>query len=149
MQKKQQSFLKNTSRTLALLALVLIIVSCEADHKALIEKTLENREEALNDKDVKAYLALVSKNYQYKPESTMTIRKFMEENLLIWDVVHIQTYNRLIYIEGRFARVSQDYQLSVQKKGKTQLFSGAEHFLLQKEGFIKPVWRFVKGLDAG
>ena len=147
--KRRTSFCRKSSSLFFLILLVVICAGCEADHKALIEKTLDAREDAMNEKNLDAYLALISKDYQYSPDSKMTIKLYMEENLLCWDIVHIKTYNRLIYIEGGYASVNQDYQMSLTAKGETKLFSGAEHFLMKKEGIFSPEWKFVKGLGGG
>lgn len=127
---------------------LLLLSACEVDHKGLINRTLDARETAFNERNLELYLSLISKDYVYKPTSKLSIEEYMKEYLLIWDVVHFNTYNRLIYTSGGYARVSQDFQLSVQKNGKKPVvMSGAEHFELKKEGWLSPKWKFFKGLD--
>lgn len=127
---------------------LLLLTACEVDHRGLINKTLDARETAFNEKNLELYLSLISKDYVYKPTSKLSIEDYMKEYLLIWDVVHFKTYNRLVYINQGYARVSQDFQLSVQKEGKKPIvMSGAEHFELKKGGWISPEWKFFKGLD--
>lgn len=130
----------------ALLVLV-AIVGFEPDDKALIERTLEARERAVTGQDIDFYMTLVSQDYQYKPQTSQTIREYMEKHLSFWDTVHLQTYNRNIYIDGDLASITQDYQMSVEKKGKTRVFDGTERFLLKKVGVLKKSWLFVGGLD--
>ena len=147
MYAKPRNFRKNWTSFLFVLMVAIVCFSCQADPKAQVKKSLEARENAINSRDIQAYLQLVSPDYKYKPATKMTMQQFMEEHLMFWDEVHIQTYNRLIYIDKKFARVSQDFQLSVQKQGKTKVFSGAEHFVLKQEGFFNSTWRFLEGLD--
>lgn len=142
-----KSFLKNSANILFILVFFILAGGCEYDHKALIEKTLDAREKAWNTKNIDLYMEQVSPVYQYKPDSKQSLRDFLTENLLIWDSVHIHTYNKLIYIDGEYAKVTQDFQMSVEKKGKTSVFSGAEAFVLKKHGYFSPRWLFVSGLD--
>lgn len=148
MRVKQKNFHRNSISFLFLfIFLVTGFSGCEYDHIPLIEKTLNQREKAWNSMDIDLYMSMVGRHYKYKPNSKMKIRQYLEENLLFWDMAHLQTFNRKIYIEKDTARVTQDYKMSVTKNGKTQVFSGSEKFLLKKYGLLSPKWKFIGGLD--
>jgi hypothetical protein len=131
------------------LLLVLLTSSCQQNPKTLVEKTLDAREDALNSKNIDAYMTLIGKDYQYKSEASTPLREGLASHFNFFDSIHIRTYNRLIYFEGKFADITQDFQMSVMKDGKAQVFSGAEYFVFQKQGGLFPKWLFIKGLDTG
>ncbi len=147
MEKKPESFYKNSIKILWVIIFIITIQGCSYDHMGSIEKTLDQREAAWNNMDIDLYMSLVGRHYKYKPTSKMKLRQYLKENLLFWDQAHLQTYNRKIYIEKNMARVTQDYKMSVTKNGKTQVFSGSEKFSLKKYGFLSPDWKFIGGLD--
>jgi hypothetical protein len=147
MQTKAKSSKNSSISLLVLILLSLTLTGCEVDDKGLIDRVMGSRAAAMSAQDLDAYMALISPDYKYKPTSKQTVREYMEENLMFWDSVHMQTYNRLIYIDKPIARVSQDYNMSVTKNKKTQVLSGAEHFVLKREGWLSPKWQIIEGVD--
>ncbi len=128
----------------------LSLVGCANDY-SLIEQTLDARVQAMNEKDIEAYLACLSPDYiaarpDYDPRSEMSA--IFEQAAQ----VEFHNYNReLDFSEerGDLVTVRQDYQWVLRTAaGRPLPQKGIEQFQLKRHGFGPfKKWLIVQGLD--
>lgn len=131
-------------RNLLFLLLVLsFILACQISEEERIYQILNQREEALQKKDLSLYLSCISKDYQDKEEDFTRLKKRMEGYFKTFDRIEYNSWDRSIQIERNTARVIQEFRLEVTRGEKKNRYSGKEGLYFKKEG---RKWRIIKGL---
>lgn len=135
----------------ALLVLAGFALPSCADDYSLINRTLDTRVEAMNDKDVEAYLACISPDY-VKARSDYDPRAEMTEIFNLAEDVEFHNYNREFDFDteqGGRVIVRQDYQWVLRTaSGRPIPQEGIEQFQLKRHGFGPfKKWLIVQGLD--
>ncbi len=131
-------------------ALALLAAAACTDDRGLIDRTLDRRAVALNNKDVDGYVALLSPDY-VKSDPKFDPRAYMTELFQHLAGVNFQVFSRTVTFEpdGR-ARVVQEYRMVLTwPDGRTQTLKGADHFMMKPHSswpFKK--WLIHEGLDS-
>jgi hypothetical protein len=128
---------------LLLLLVGFFVLNCHASEEENVHRVLNQREEALRKRDLSLYLSCVSKSYQDRDEEFDGIQRKVAESFKTFDGIEYASHSRSIEIEGKEARVFQEFELNATRAGKKSSFSGKESLLLHKEGGD---WKIVKGL---
>jgi ketosteroid isomerase-like protein len=130
-------------RTFFLLPLFFFLLSCQISEEDRINQTLNQRQEALQKRDISLYLSSISESYQDKNEDYFGLQNRMTGYFKNFDQIRYRFWDRTIYFEGEEARIVQQFQLEVEKNGKQNDYSGTEAIFLKKEG---KQWKIVRGL---
>ncbi len=128
---------------LLLLLIGFFVLNCHASEEENVHRVLNQREEALRNRDLSLYLSCISKSYQDGKEDFGGIQRKVAESFRLFDGIDYVTRGRSIEIDGKEARVVQEFQLNASRGGKKSSYSGKESLLLYKEG---GEWKIVKGL---
>jgi len=150
MPKRRGSCWPASNSVAALLALAtLLLLSACADDRALIDRTLDARERALNTKNLDDYFALFSPDYLWA-QSKDEYRAIMTKRFAHYLSVEYHPYSRQVDIDGDTARVVQEYRFTlIDRYHQTKSFNGTDHFQLKRSGFWPfRQWLFYQGLDA-
>lgn len=139
------------SKAVVLLALIpLLFAAGCADDRARIDRTLDAREAALNNREIEAYLDLIAPDYvksrpDYDPRAEME-KLFSQLRSINYQV----TLRNVQFEQADLARVVQQYRMVLTNThGMTKSLEGVDHFLLKREGswpFVK--WLIYQGLDG-
>jgi ketosteroid isomerase-like protein len=131
------------------LAIVAIAAGC-ADDRALIDRTLDRREAALNARDADAYAKLFAPDY-VKADPNFNPRAEMQALFGKLASVHYQAFSRNVQFEDKqTARVIQQYRMVLgAADGATKTINGVDHFMMKRHG-VWPFnsWLFYRGLDS-
>ncbi len=122
---------------------ILEILGVRAEEERLIEQTLLRREAALVNKDVIAYMALISDDYSHEGEGPEEIREKVLQLFRYYDNIEFKSYDRRIFFMGQAATVKQKFTMNADKVGSPQTISSEEKFELEK---TENGWKFTKGL---
>jgi ketosteroid isomerase-like protein len=131
-------------RVLACLSLVLIFLpACQRTDSEGVRQVLQQREEALQKKDLTRYLSCISKSYKDKNEDYEHLKDRVQGYFKTFDRIEYSSWDRSIQVNGESATVIQQFRLEVEKEGRRRQYSGRELLFLEKEG---NQWRFMRGL---
>lgn len=119
------------------------LFSCQKSDSEGIRQILQQREEALQKKDLTLYLSCISKSYQDKNENYEQLKARIQGYLRSFDRIDYSAWDRTIQVDGDNATVIQQFRLEVEKEGKRQQYAGKELLFLEKEGRD---WRIRRGL---
>jgi hypothetical protein len=128
---------------LSLLPLVLFLLACQVSEEEKIYQILNQRQEALQKRDLSLYLSCISKNYQDKEEDFNRLAKRIDGYFKTFDQISYSSWDRSIQIDGEKAVVFQQFHLEVRKGEKKNRYSAKEALFFKKEG---KEWRIIKGL---
>ena len=123
--------------------LLLYLVACQKSDSERIRQILQDRETALQKKDLSLYLSCISKSYQDKNENYDQLQNRIQGYFKSFDRIDYTTWDRSIEVEGERATVIQQFRLEVEKEGKRHPYTGRELLFLEKEGRN---WRIRRGL---
>jgi hypothetical protein len=121
----------------------LFVLACQVSEEEKIDRILNQRQEALQKKDLSLYLSCISKAYQDKEEDFERLQKRIKRYFDTFDRISYSCWDRFFQIDGETAIVTQQFYLEVQKAEKKNHYSGREVLFLKQEG---KGWRIVKGL---
>ena len=130
-------------RFLPLVLPVLFLLACPISEEEKIYQTLNQRQEALQKRDLSLYLSCISKAYQDKEEDVYRLQERIEGYFKTFDRITYSSWDRSVQIEGDTSTVIQQFYLEVEKGEKKNHYSGKEVLFLKKEG---KEWKFIKGL---
>ena len=123
--------------------LLLCLVACQKSDSEGIRQILQERETALQKKDLSLYLSCISKSYQDKNENYDQLQNRIQGYFKSFDRIDYSTWDRSIQVDGDRATVIQQFRLEVGKEGKLHPYAGKELLFLEKEGRD---WRIRRGL---
>lgn len=150
MQKNSWRRPRRNSLLVCLFVSALALLAGCADDRALIDRTLDKREAALNNKDLEAYLGLIAPDY-VKAQPNFNPRAEMQDLFGQLAGINMQAYSRNITLEGRDrARVIQEYKMVLTNpQGLSKTISGVDHFMMKRSG-VWPFtrWLIYQGLDG-
>jgi ketosteroid isomerase-like protein len=126
-----------------LLLPVFILLACQISEEDRIHQTLNRREEAFQKKDLSLYLSCISEAYRDKEEDFEQLQKRIEGYFGTFNQIKYSSWDRSVYVEGDTANAIQQFDLEVEKGGRTSHYSGKEALFLRKEG---RKWKIIKGL---
>ena len=121
----------------------LFILACQVSEEEKIDHILNQRQEALQKKDLSLYLSCISKAYRDKEEDFERLQKRIGRYFDTFDRISYSCWDRSFQIDGETAIVTQQFYLEVLKAEKKNHYSGKEVLFLKKEG---KGWRIMKGL---
>jgi ketosteroid isomerase-like protein len=121
----------------------LFVLACQVSEEEKIDRMLNQRQEALQKKDLPLYLSCISKAYQDKEEDFTRLQKRIGGYFKTFDRISYSSWDRSFRIDGEDAVVTQQFYLEVEKAGKKNHYSGKEVLYLKKEG---KDWKIIKGL---
>ena len=121
------------------------LISCSRSDNELIIQVLENRERALEKRDVDRYLGCISRDYHdSRGQDFSGLKERFEDIFSVFEKVDFLPGRRVIYHDGTTATVIQDYSLRFQpQKGDRFSRKGRERIILQKEN---EEWKIIDGL---
>jgi ketosteroid isomerase-like protein len=128
---------------LSFLLPVLFFLACQVSEEEKIYQILNQRQEALQKKDLPLYLSCISKAYQDKEEDFNRLEKRIEGYFKTFDRIAYSNWDRSVQIDGETATVIQQFHLEVEKGEKKNRYSGKEALFLKKEG---REWKIIRGL---
>ena len=146
--KIQSMKMKNMFRSFrpALVLFCLFAIgSCAGSDRDSILKTLEQREKALERKDLNLYLKCISPEYRdAEGHGFERIRERFTEVTRAFESVELIPEKNLVYSDGVTATVIRDFTLRFRPEGE-EPFSrrGRERIVLRKEGRS---WKIIDGL---
>ncbi|HXX33158.1 MAG TPA: nuclear transport factor 2 family protein, partial [Thermodesulfobacteriota bacterium] len=116
---------------------------CQVSEEEKIDRILNQRQEALQKKDLSLYLSCISKAYQDKEEDFEGLQKRIKRYFETFNRISYSCWDRSFQIDGGTAIVTQQFYLEVEKAEKKNHYSGKEVLFLKKEG---KGWKIIKGL---
>lgn len=124
---------------------MLFIAGCVVDgnDQAAVEAVLIQRQQALCNKDLEAYLSILSRNYLDNNQNFADKRKELESNFALFDKLDYRSDGLEVRIMDRQATVSGHYGLKITIRGREMKLEGEEKLLLRKESGC---WKIVAGL---
>ncbi len=126
------------------LGLFLLLSACSSPPpQQQVEQVLIKREQALANKDLAAYMALISSQYSDRGKTYRDIQKKAEQNFAAFSKIELSTSKRGIYLENQQVVVVQEYILSYWLLSGRQSVKDKERLVLQQEG---DGWKIIKGL---
>ncbi len=130
-------------RFLICFLVLLALVACQKSDSEGIRQTLQQREIALQNKDLSLYLSCISKSYQDKNENYDQLQNRIQGYFKSFDRIDYSTWDRSIEVDGDRATVIQQFRLEVEKGGNRHPYTGKELLFLEKEG---KDWKIKRGL---
>jgi ketosteroid isomerase-like protein len=131
-------------RVLGCFALVLLcLIACQKTDSEKIIRILQQREEALQKKDLVLYSSCISKSYKDKNENYEQLKKRIQGYFKSFDRIDYSSWDRSIQFDGESATVTQQFRLEVEKGGSREHYTGREMMFLEREGSD---WRITRGL---
>jgi len=121
----------------------IFLLACQISEEEKIYQTLNQRQEALQKKDLPLYLSCISRAYQNKEEDFDGLQKRIEGYFKTFDRISFSNWDRSVQIDGETATAIQQFHLEVEKGEKKNSYSGKEALFLKKEG---KQWRIIGGL---
>jgi len=121
----------------------LFVLACQVSEEEKIDRILNQRQEALQKKDLSLYLSCISKAYQDKEENFEGLQKRIKRYFETFNRISYSCWDRSFQIDGETAIVTQQFYLEVEKAEKKNHYSGKEVLFLKKEG---KGWKIIKGL---
>jgi len=121
----------------------LFVLACQVSEEEKIDRILNQRQEALQKKDLSLYLSCISKAYQDKEEDFEGLQKRIKRYFETFNRISYSCWDRSFQIDGETAIVTQQFYLEVEKAEKKNHYSGKEVLFLKKEG---KGWKIIKGL---
>jgi len=125
------------------LFMVLLLLACRTSDEEKIRQVLQQRQDALRNRDLSLYLSCISKAYQDKEENFDHLQKRIGGYFRNFDRIEYQNSNVSILREGGTAVVTQDFELEVERQGQTKRYSGKEALFFRQEG---REWKIIGGL---
>ena len=108
-------------RMLGCFSLILLcLVACQKADSEGVRQIVQNREEALQKKDLALYLSCISKSYKDKNEDYEQLKKRIQGYFKTFDRIDYSSWDRSIDVDGERATVVQQFRLEVEKEGKRQ-----------------------------
>lgn len=124
-------------------SLLLMAVACGSSPRQQVEEVLVKREQALAAKNIRDYMALVSRDYYDEGKTYKDILEKAEKNFSTFSKIELTTSKRGIYIEEDQAVAVQEFVLSFWIQSKRKSVKNKERLVLKKE---KDNWKIIKGL---
>jgi ketosteroid isomerase-like protein len=119
------------------------LLAGRVDEEDKIEEVLKLREKALENKDIKLYMTVVSPKYLHRGQGIRELERKLKDNFLVFDEIQYETSKRKISFFGDYAMVKQEYRLEARLMGEAQVHSDKEMLeLILDQG----EWKIVKGL---
>ena len=127
------------SRVVILFCFTIVLNGCgKSSREKEINRVMDRREEAFNEKILQEYLKVFSKKYTDKKGDISSLEKRMKKNFEAFETIKFKHDNRDIFIKGNTARVVQDFTLDfsirIGSETKVNSIKGKEMFKLEKAG---------------
>lgn len=104
---------------------------------------LNQRQQALDSKDISRYKALLSRDYQDKGKDYAAKAAELAALFTSFERIEARFFDRQLELTGDSAIVTEQYALRVTRQGKSSTFAGKEILSLRKEA---DGWKIVAGL---
>lgn len=111
--------------------------------KDQVLQVLQLRAQALNSRDLKLYLKVVSPDYSDRGKHFQELRDSLNAGFKIYDSVSYRSEAQQVKIDGKQAEVTGKYRLKVVIRGKEMVLDGKEHLKLVKGA---DGWKITAGL---
>jgi len=111
--------------------------------KEAVLRVLQMREQAMNTRNIKLYLMIISPAYSDKGKDRAQLQDGLEAGFKIYDSVRYQAGEQKLQIKGKQAEVTGTYRMKVVIRGKEMVLDGKEHLVLAKE---PDGWKIIAGL---
>lgn len=111
--------------------------------KDQVLQVLQVRAQALNSRNLKLYLKVVSPEYSDRGKHFQELQDSLDAGFKIYDSVSYQSDAQQVTIDGKQAEVTGRYRLKVVIRGKEMVLDGKEHLKLAKGA---DGWKITAGL---
>lgn len=111
--------------------------------KDQVLQVLQLRAQALNFRNLKLYLKVVSPDYNDRGKHFQELRDSLNAGFKIYDSVSYRSEAQQVKIDGKQAEVTGKYRLKVVIRGKEMVLDGKEHLKLVKGA---DGWKITAGL---
>lgn len=111
--------------------------------KDQVLQVLQLRAQALNSRNLKLYLKVVSPDYNDRGKHFQELRDSLNAGFKIYDSVSYRSEAQQVKIDGKQAEVTGKYRLKVVIRGKEMVLDGKEHLKLVKGA---DGWKITAGL---
>ncbi|GEM_PF-911546 len=119
------------------------LLAGQAKEEDGIIEVLDRREEALETKDLRLYLSVVSQHYEHRGQGVRELEHRLSESFQVFDDIRYEAWDRRVWFFGNYATVEQRYRLEAKLLGEPEVHSEIERIELIRE---PEGWRIVKGL---
>ena len=123
--------------------MLLLLLACRPSDDEKIRQVLQQRQDALRNRDLSLYLSCISSAYQDKEEDFDRLQKRIGGYFRNFDRIEYRNSNVSILHDGGTAVVTQDFHLEVERHGQTKRYSGKEALFFRREG---QEWKIIRGL---
>lgn len=111
--------------------------------KDQVLQVLQLRAQALNSRNLKLYLKVVSPDYNDRGKHFQELRDSLNAGFKVYDSVSYRSEAQQVKIDGKQAEVTGKYRLKVVIRGKEMVLDGKEHLKLVKGA---DGWKITAGL---
>jgi len=119
-------------------------MACSPSEHAAVEEVLNQRTQAMQDKNIQHYAALIADDYIVSARDKMKIVEEMQHLFQIFDAIEMETHHRTIRILPHgHAECEQSYTLKVQVDGVWRNMTRREQLMLQNQD---GEWKVTAGL---
>lgn len=131
--------------TSILLAAGLLAGGCstsQSDHQA-VSDILKIRSRALNSRDIKLYISVLSPDYSHKGKDFPLLKDSLTKNFQSLESLSYQPGEQTISLHGKYAEAVGTYRMKFSVRGEEMVLDGTEHLKLAKES---GEWKIIAGL---
>lgn len=114
----------------------------EQDNSGVLQ-ALATRTEALNNRNVASYIAVISPQYNDKGKSFTILKDNLEKSFSDCEQIVYEAGTPSIHIAGNRAESTGSYRMRVRLRGKEMTLNGTEHLTLAKE---PKGWKIIAGI---
>lgn len=124
--------------------LIGVLTACVGSDDTAVQAVLNQRSQALQDKNIQQYAMLIADNYMSRGRDKKEVVDEMKQLFRMFNDIQMETYNRIVRVlVGGHAECEQSYTLKVYADGVWRNITHREQIELQNQ---KGVWKITAGL---
>jgi len=124
--------------------LIGVLTACVGSDDTAVQAVLNQRSQALQDKNIQQYAMLIADNYMSRGRDKKEVVDEMKQLFRMFNDIQMKTYNRMVRVlVGGHAECEQSYTLKVYADGVWRNITHREQIELQNQ---KGVWKITAGL---
>ncbi|MDQ6952738.1 MAG: nuclear transport factor 2 family protein [Mariprofundaceae bacterium] len=120
------------------------IVGCSANEHEAVEQVLNQRSQAMHEKNIQDYAALIANDYIALGRDKKKVVDDVQHLFQTFDKIQMVTHDRTVRVLPHgHAECEQSYTLKAYADGQWRVMTRREQLMLQKKG---GVWKVTAGL---
>ncbi len=124
--------------------LIGVLTACVGSDDAAVQAVLNQRSQALQNKNIQQYAMLIADNYMSRGRDKKEVVDEMKRLFRMFNDIQMDTYDRMVRVlVGGHAECEQSYTLKVYADGVWRNITHREQIELQNQ---KGVWKITAGL---